>query len=166
MFISKKTYLLWLDNQDKPALNRMMIESFPFLMPRSRWTDATPEDFNYSYNEMSMMPYGWAKAFGYEMLCELRDVLIRVNALDSYRIMDIKEKYGTLHWYDNGNTEEGFKIIETYSALSASVCQNCGKPATHMTRGWIGYFCRRCGRKLDAVKIPKDWWTEEEDDED
>lgn len=165
MFISKKTYLLWLDNKDKPALNRMMIETFPFLMPHNRWTDATPENFNYSYNEMNAMPYGWAKAFGYEMLCEIRDELVRIGCLDTYRIMDIKEKYGTLHWYDNGSNQELFSIIKKYISLSASACQVCGKPATHMTQGWIGYFCRKCGKKLGAIKIPKDWW-EQPDDED
>jgi hypothetical protein len=110
---------------------------------------------------MNAMPYGWAKAFGYEMLCEIRDELVRIGCLDTYRIMDIKEKYGTLHWYDNGTSRKLFNIIEKYISLSASVCQACGKPATHVTQGWIGYFCRKCGKKLGAIKIPKDWWEKE-----
>ena len=44
---------------------------------------------------MNAMPYGWAKAFGYEMLCEIRDELVRIGCLDTYRIMDIKEKIKT-----------------------------------------------------------------------
>ena len=50
MFIGKKDYLLWLDNTEEPYLNKMMIESFPFLMPRNRWTDRIPENFDYTYN--------------------------------------------------------------------------------------------------------------------
>ena len=57
MFIGKKDYLLWLDNTKEPYLNKTMIKSFPFLMPRNRWTDKIPENFDYTYNEMSSMPY-------------------------------------------------------------------------------------------------------------
>lgn len=165
MFIGKKDYLLWLDNTEEPYLNKMMIESFPFLMPRNRWTDRIPENFDYRYNEMYSMPYGWAKEFGYEMLCEIYQALVDANYLEKYRIMDIKEKYGTLCWYDSGAPKQVFEIIEHYIGKSAHVCQSCGKPATYMTQGWIGYFCRKCGKKLGAVKIPKKWWEADFDDD-
>ena len=165
MFIGKKDYLLWLENTKEPYLNKIMIESFPFLMPHNRWTDKIPENFDYTYNEMYSMPYGWAKAFGYEMLCEIRRALIEANYLEEYRIMDIKEKYGTLHWYDVGTPEQVFKIITQYTGKSAHVCQYCGKSATHMTKGWIGYFCRKCGKALGAIKIPKKWWEADFDDD-
>ena len=115
MFIGKRDYFIWLDNTDVPYLNKLMIESFPFLMPHNRWTDKIPENFDYTYNEMYSMPYGWAKAFGYEMLCEIRQALIEANYLEEYRIMDIKEKYGTLRWYDSGAPKQVFEIIIKYT---------------------------------------------------
>lgn len=165
MFIGKRDYLLWLDNTEEPYLNKMMIETFPFLLPRNRWTGKVSEQFDYTYNEMSSMPYGWAKAFGYEMLCEIYRALVEANYLEEYRIMDIKEKYGMLRWYDGGAPKPVFETIIQYINKSAHVCQACGKPATHMTQGWIGYFCRKCGKKLGAVKIPKKWWEADFDDD-
>ena len=132
-------------------------------MPRNRWTGLVSESYNYSYNEMFGMCEGWLIAFGYEMLCELREALLVDNYLYDYTIMDIKEKYGTLRWYDAGSTAEVRHVIRKYCSMSAKVCQICGEPASHMTQGWIGYFCKKCGRKLGAEPIPEDWW--EDDDE-
>ena len=62
-------------------------------------------------------------------------------------ITDIKEKYGTLRWYDNGNTGSGYDIISKYARLSEDTCIKCGKPATHMTEGWIMPLCDECDAK-------------------
>ena len=37
------------------------------------------EDYDYSYNELYALEDGWAKAFGYELICELRDTLKETN---------------------------------------------------------------------------------------
>lgn len=62
--MTEEQYRLWLDNTNDKELNKLMIEEFPFLLPRNRWTDEVSEDFSYSYNEFSWMPRGWAAAFG------------------------------------------------------------------------------------------------------
>ena len=157
---TKEQYNKWLKDKNNVELNKQMIEYFPFLMPRNRWTGHIDNDFNYSYNEMDAMPDGWLIAFGYEMLCELREALVNDSYLYKYIIMDIKEKYGTLRWYDAGSTAKVRYIIEKYCLMSAKVCQICGKPASHMTRGWIGYFCEECGQEMGAEPIPEDWWEE------
>ena len=86
--------------QSNKESNQKLIERFPFLMPRNRWTGAVPEDYDYSYTELDSMPNGWRKAFGKQMCEDIREELIRAEYLDQYRITQIKEKYGTLCWYD------------------------------------------------------------------
>ena len=141
---TKEDYNKWLENTEDKELNKKMVEEFPFLLPRNRWTDKVSEDYDYSYNELLALEKGWAKAFGYELICELRDALIEAVYLDKYRITQIKEKYGTLRWYDFGAPEDVFKILMKYESLSYKTCIYCGKPATHETYGWINYVCEKC----------------------
>lgn len=131
------------------AKNKVLIERFPFLMPRNRWTDKIPEDFDYSYTELDAMPDGWRKAFGEQMCEEIRAELVRVNYLDKYRITQIKEKYGSLRWYDLGCTERILhEIIPKYESLSVRTCIQCGKPATKISTGWISPYCDVCAEKI------------------
>lgn len=160
---TKEQFEQWRLNKKNKELNQIMIEEFPFLMPRNRWTGLISDQFDYSYNELSVMPDGWLIAFGYEFMTELKNVLIKDDFLYKYTITDIKEKYGTLRWYDFGCSEEAHKIILKYCNRSAEVCQLCGKPATVMTRGWIGYLCAKCGKHCGAEPIPEDWWEKDEE---
>lgn len=56
--------------------NQKLIERFPFLIPRNRWTGKVPEDYDYSYTELDSMPDGWRKAFGEQMCEDIRDELV------------------------------------------------------------------------------------------
>ena len=127
--------------------NRRLILRFPFLIPRNVWTDKVPKDYDYSYTLMDNMPNGWCKAFGFQLLEELREELIKWTCLNQYRVVQIKEKYGQLRWYDNG-TPSGSDIhgiIEKYSVISENVCISCCKPDVPMTMAdWIHPSCEKC----------------------
>ena len=117
--------------QSNKESNQKLIERFPFLIPRNRWTGKVPEDYDYSYTELDSMPDGWRKAFGEQMCEDIRDELVHAEYLNQYRISQIKEKYGTLCWYDFGCTERMLRdIIPKYERLSARTCIRCGNPAT------------------------------------
>lgn len=122
--------------------NKKLIEEFPFLLPRNRWTGEVSEDYDYTHTELDSMPRGWRKAFGLEMCRELKEAL--GDFVEEYRIAQIKEKYGGLRWYDFGCTKEGRAVIGKYAALSKETCIACGKPATHTTTGWIEPYCDDC----------------------
>ena len=77
--------------QSNKESNQKLIERFPFLMPRNRWTGEVPEDYDYSYTELDSMPDGWRKAFGEQMCEDIREELVRAEYLDQYRITQIKE---------------------------------------------------------------------------
>lgn len=141
---TKEDYNKWLEDMTNKELNKKMVEEFPFLLPRNRWTDKVSEDYDYSYNELWSLDKGWAKAFGYELICELKEALVEANYLDKYRITQIKEKYGTLRWYDFGAPEKVFDIIRKYEQKSYETCIFCGEPAEYETYGWINYVCEKC----------------------
>lgn len=140
--------------------NRELCERFPFLIPSNRFsgkriTEAdeggywpgAPEyipEYDYEDTELDNMPDGWRKAFGEQMCQEIMDELVANDMVDTYRIVQIKEKYGGLRWYDDGFTKKGHEIIDNYERLSYKTCIRCGKPATRMTRGWIMPFCDDC----------------------
>ncbi len=126
--------------------NRNLIERFPFLLPRNRWTGKVPEDYDYSYTELDAMPDGWRKTFGEQLCEELKAELVKAGCLSGYRIAQIKEKYGALCWYDFGATEKIVQeIIPKYEQLSEHTCIKCGAPATRITTtGWISPYCDAC----------------------
>lgn len=128
--------------------NKQLIEEFPFLLPRNRWTGKVSEDYDYTYTELDALPDGWRKAFGIQMCQEIKDSLIKSNYLDEYRIMQIKEKYGTLRWYDGGHPKEVGDIISKYEYLSMCYCHACGKNVKYVTRGWINYCCEDCKNEM------------------
>lgn len=89
--------------------------------------------------------------------------------------MQIKEKYGTLRLYSGSIPSEIYDELSDwemkYDKLSSQICINCGKPATHMTTGWITYICDECtedfhGRAVplkdidEYYKNPKKYWEE------
>lgn len=99
--------------------------------------------------EMDAMDGGWRKAFGKEMLKEIKTELKRAGMLRTYRIMQIKEKWGELCWYDSGGTHELFEIIQKYEGESYRTCICCGKPAQYRTTGYVLPYCEDCMPKKD-----------------
>ena len=144
--------------------NKELIKRYPFLLPRNRWTGEIPEDYDYSYTELDAMPDGWRNAFGERMCEEIRNALIEEDYLNEYRISQIKEKYGTLRWYDFGTTRKVYDIISKYGYISGFICMQCGSPyAKEFNDGWISTLCENCASEafgishLDWVDITDDF---------
>ena len=97
-----------------------------------------------TFTELDSMPIGWRKAFGIQMCKEIKAELKKIKHLKKYRIMQIKEKYGSLRWYDSGNNIEIQNIIDKYEEISARTCIDCGKPAKYISKGWISPYCENC----------------------
>lgn len=133
-----------MDAEEKVARNKRLVEKFPFLEPRNTWTGERFEDYDYSYTELDGMPIGWRKAFGEQMCEEIAEALRKAGQLDTYRIIEVKEKWGYLHWYDAGAPDEVYRIIEKYENISARTCVVCGKPATKLSKGWVLPWCNAC----------------------
>ena len=106
-----------------------------------------------TYTELDAMAPGWRKAFGKQLCDELKTQLKKDHYLYKYRITQIKEKWGYLHWYDNGHSQAVYDIISKYEDISWNTCIHCGKPATKITSGWIYPYCDGCFPKNYTVYI-------------
>ena len=112
------------------------------------------------YTELDAMDTGWRKAFGIQMCKEIKQALLRSGGrkvLINYRIIQIKEKNGSLQWYDCGAPEEVRKIVAKYEYISERTCISCGRQAKGLSRGWIYPYCGDCAgdNELD------EYYTEE-----
>lgn len=93
------------------------------------------------------VPDGWIKAFGHELIDELMAAAAS-EGLEDFTILQIKEKYGALRVYCMPTTEKIEKIIDKYIDLSERTCCICGKPATHLSTGWICPYCDECNEEI------------------
>lgn len=133
---------------NKIEQNKKLIERYPFLLPRNRFTDKVQEDYDYSWTELDCLDEGWRKAFGEMILEEIRDDLIKEGLLNTYRIDQIKEKYGELRWYTRGGSKNEPDIVNKYTILSRNICGHCGQPDSGITKGgWIYPICKDCWDK-------------------
>ena len=166
--------------------NRELCEKYPFLIPRNRWSgmriteaqnggfwrgdpEAVPE-YDWEYTELDDMPDGWRKAFGEQLCEELKQELLKAGgqeALDNYMIVQIKEKFGYLRWYDNGCTERWFsEILPKYENLSERTCICCGRPAKYISSGWISPWCEDCAKGIHDRMVPIEEWFAPDNEED
>ena len=134
--------------------NKKLLERFPFLNPCPFYNYKTFKinnrkydgDYDFSSTLKDSFPDGWWNAFGEQMCEEIKEELLKYNYLTQYCVLQIKEKYGALRWYDRGQPT-GSKvqdIIMKYEALSMKTCIDCGAPATRITTGWISPYCDHC----------------------
>lgn len=99
------------------------------------------------YTELDALPEVWRQKFGIQICKEIKQALLKkggYRALLRYRIAQIKEKWGYLHWYDVNGCDETFDIIDKYENISKQICFYCGNPATKQTKGWILNVCDKC----------------------
>lgn len=54
----------------------------------------------------------------------------------------VKEKFGTLHFYMSSSTDEMDAIVWEAEQKSAEVCEECGKPGKLRGRGWRYTACK------------------------
>lgn len=102
------------------------------------------------YTMLDGMPKGWRRAFGIQMCKDIKSQIIKDcgwKHLFKYKILQVKEKFATLRWYDGNSTEGIYAIIDKYEDLSYNTCCVCGKPATKLSRGWICPYCDECAAK-------------------
>lgn len=98
-----------------------------------KWIDENILDkicFLPDHTELDALEPGWRKKFGIDICKEIKRSLLKhggIKALMRYRIIQIKEKFGGLRWYDNYSTKEIMdEIIPKYYKISRETCIHCG----------------------------------------
>ena len=105
------------------------------------------------YTELDFMQEGWRKRFGIDFCKELKRAILHSGGkkyMKEFRILDIKEKYGTLRVYVQGETDEVSRVIRKYEYISEYVCIVCGEDAVKCTTGWISPYCEKCLPETDG----------------
>ena len=159
---TKKRYTKKQRKQRKAEIirNKHLCKRYPFLIPRNVFTDKVvwkayhnKYTYPYCYTELDDMEDGWRAKFGIQMCEEIRQELIKYNFLHDYRILQIKEKFGELRWYDCGIPKGSkiWNIIDKYSLISRQTCLSCGAPAKIIDlNGWLTPLCDRCQEKMNG----------------
>ena len=136
------------DDEEIKEENRRLCERYPFLKYHSQWGNEDLQGYDYDFTYLDDIPRGWKKAFGVQMCEELREILIEGGYLDEYQVVQAKEKYGRLCWYDNGVPDSIWDKyrdwLNKYEDLSEKTCIGCGKPATMRIDGWVSPWCDEC----------------------
>lgn len=106
--------------------NYKIFKQYPFLLPKNRWDrgfSVSDSSFMFSYTELDAMPHPWIADFGLNMVQEIKKAILEYdeNFLYQYTIVDIKEKYDGLRWYDAGYTPAIEKVISKYERRSYEV---------------------------------------------
>lgn len=131
--------------------NKYLCERYCFLIPRNVFTGKISwMQKPYDWTLAEDFPTGWWKAFGIQFCEELRAELLKYNYLKEYRVVQIKEKFASLRFYDNGYPKDSEipEIIWDYSALSENICIECGRPDTPVIdTGWYEPLCKSCYEK-------------------
>ena len=128
--------------------NKKLCKRYPFLIV----CDWSGQPLGYEFTYLDDMPEGWKHAFGLQMCEDIRRVLVKANYLYDYRVAQVKEKFGTLRFYDCGAPSSIYRelqdAIDKYEEMSARTCIRCGRPATKISLGWISPFCDECAEKF------------------
>ena len=150
--------------------NQQLCDRYPFLIPMwdydEDWNSTPAADYNYEWTHLDDLHRGWKHSFGVQMCEELRDILIEGDYLDKYRVAQAKEKWGFLHWYDNGIpksvSDKYHAWLKKYEDLSEQTCIVCGKhPVKLVTRGWISPYCEECFHKQYGEDKDYNEWTKQ-----
>ena len=120
--------------------NFYLCKRYPFLEPRNVWTGKVC-NHKYEWTEYDCIPDGWRKAFGRQLIRELRKELVKTKFLHKFQFSQIKEKYGTLRLYCLGAPSTVHDILWKYERLSAHYCMTCGKPGKLYKMGWWTTCC-------------------------
>ena len=152
MMIDLKNYIQMAEQLDDNEKNRRLLHYFPWMEPLDWYGHKVKVidmiESGEIWTAWNDFPLGWRKAFGWEMLKEL-DQVIREDKLESFGIEQIKEKFGGLRFYCAGGNRKIHDIISKYEELSYKTCIECGKPAEWISKGWISPWCGECKEKLE-----------------
>lgn len=108
------------------------------------WQDKLFKDYPHLYEKTRGFfecGEGW-----YEMLDALSFALTR--CAPEVQAAQVKEKFGTLRFYTDDDTEVSAWLVRAFEAMSYNICEFCGKSGTQREKaGWNSTECNECWEK-------------------
>lgn len=108
-------------------------------------------DINEFFDNTDKYPFVWVKDIYFEcdngwisILENLFNQITKLNIPDNFKIVQIKEKFGTLRIYAHNSTIEINKLIREAEITSFTTCEVCGELATlDRTKSWWKTLCEK-----------------------
>lgn len=127
--------------------NFILCIKYPIIIPRTMIKDRMCTNF-FSHTWLDHFPEGW-KNLGLNFFKELQEVLNKSpkDERKSFRIYDIKEKFGSLRIHLSWFTDAIEQVVNKYEKLSAKTCIYCGRKARWKTVGWVEPLCNHCRKE-------------------
>ena len=84
-------------------------------------------------------------------LCEQIQVRCEQEGYTDIRVIQCKEKYGTLRFYVNHADDFIYDLIEVAQEKSSHVCEVCGskRGTLRSDHGWLSVRCKKCWTKYN-----------------
>ena len=61
-----------------------------------------------------------------------------------FKVVQVKEKFGSLRFYTNGANDKMYKRIREAEDATTEICEDCGQPGEMRHGGWIKCQCDKC----------------------
>lgn len=71
----------------------------------------------------------------------------------------VKEKFGTLHFYYSGGDDTIAGMVRMAESMSAVTCEDCGNPGETQGGGWLRTICKPCDERRKnrhAINLQKE----------
>lgn len=72
---------------------------------------------------------------------EQKEKYNRGEGCEQVIVRQIKEKFGGLRFYYDGGDEQIYGMVRMAESWASKHCEECGKPGTSRTGGWIRTLC-------------------------
>lgn len=101
------------------------------------WSEKVNSRIDTSWPENYYVREGWIP-----LVEELVEKLIKIEP--TFKIAQIKQKFGGLRFYANVTTTEAWDLIQEYEDKSFKVCEDCGAPAKLRGGVYLETLCDNC----------------------
>lgn len=110
-------------------------------------------DFPKLYKNRNGNPAETAMYWGFEcgngwesIIRKLSERLTKLSELEKVDVVatQVKEKFGTLRFYTNVETDLMSACIELAEAQSESICEVCGEIGRLVGESWVKTLCEKC----------------------
>lgn len=122
----------------RDELDKKLVEKFPKIFAdRYGSMQETCMCWGFECND------GWYSLIN--SLCEcIQHYLDQSPRIHQLKANQVKEKYGTLHFYSEGGDDYTNGLISMTEYLSGSICECCGYPGKLINNGWWKVRCQKC----------------------
>ena len=109
---------------------------------------------------LEQLPNGWRIAFGNQLADDVIALTKKYNFENEYEVLQIKEKFGGLRWYEGHVPHEMYtehnNLIHGYEQMSYRTCVICGNAAEIPYNIYDQPICDECKDDLKRnIKIKK-----------